>query len=88
MSCNLEMLTEQEFKILVELLKGKSNKEIAQVCFITSHTVKAHLKSILHKTNLKNRCQLISNVLTKLSSLDVYSPEMLSMLHKLAFTQK
>lgn len=88
MNCNLENLTEQEFKILVELLKGKSNKEIAQVCVITSHTVKAHLKNILQKTNLKSRCQLISSVLTNLSNVDIYSPEIIPMLQRLSSSQK
>lgn len=88
MNCNLENLTDKELHILAELLKGKTNEEIANTQGITCHTVKAHVKNILHKTQLKHRCQLISCILSHLAKLDIYSPEIPITLQNLNITQK
>ena len=74
MNINLENLTERELSILTEVIKGKTNNEISETFFITEHTVKAHLKNILQKTNFKHRYQLIANILTNLLTIDINSP--------------
>jgi two-component system, NarL family, nitrate/nitrite response regulator NarL len=50
-------LSSREHEVLFYLAQGKSNKLIARLCDISEATVKAHLKSILRKTNTQNRTQ-------------------------------
>lgn len=50
-------LREQE--IIGLILEGKSNKEIEDALFISSHTVKNHIYHIFQKTGVKSRSQLI-----------------------------
>lgn len=52
-------LTSREEDVLKVLLTGASNKEIARELEITERTVKAHVTSILHKTDTKDRLTLI-----------------------------
>ncbi|WP_239619237.1 response regulator [Cohnella mopanensis] len=51
-------LTTREQEILRWVAKGMSNKEISSTLDISEHTVKNHLKNILHKLHLDNRVQL------------------------------
>jgi two-component system NarL family response regulator len=53
-------LTAREFQVLRHLAAGGSNKEIGQKLFITEHTVKAHIKSILAKLDAKGRTEAIA----------------------------
>ena len=50
------------------LLKGKSNKDIAQELFISSHTVRNHLHNIFQKLKLKSRHQLSNFIFNSLAS--------------------
>jgi DNA-binding NarL/FixJ family response regulator len=52
-----EELTKRELEVLVEIAKGKSNKEIASSLFITEKTVKTHVSNVLAKLNLQDRTQ-------------------------------
>lgn len=54
-----DILTRRERDVLKELGKGLSNKEISYNLYITEHTVKKHISSILDKLNLKNRQEAI-----------------------------
>lgn len=51
-------LTAREQEILALVSTGLSNREIALQLEISEHTVKNHLKNILHKLHLENRVQL------------------------------
>lgn len=53
----VESLTPKETEVLMELGKGLSNREIAQVLFITEYTVKKHVSQVLGKLNLTDRTQ-------------------------------
>jgi DNA-binding NarL/FixJ family response regulator len=53
----IEELTKRELEVLVEIAKGKSNKEIASSLFITEKTVKTHVSNVLAKLNLQDRTQ-------------------------------
>ena len=53
------LFTERETEVLKLTAKGKTNQEIAEELFITIHTVKAHVASILRKINGKNRLDII-----------------------------
>jgi two-component system nitrate/nitrite response regulator NarL len=50
-------LTEQESRILDQLVDGKSNKLIAKDMGITEGTVKVHVKHLLKKLNLRSRVE-------------------------------
>jgi DNA-binding NarL/FixJ family response regulator len=52
-------LTSREKEILECVARGKSNKQISDELDISEHTVKNHLKNILHKLHLDNRIQLM-----------------------------
>lgn len=51
-------LTERELAILKLIVQGKSNKEIAKELFISVHTAKAHVSSILEKFSVEDRTQM------------------------------
>ena len=54
----LEKLTEREREVALEAAKGLSNKLIARNLNITERTVKAHLKHIFERLQVKDRLQL------------------------------
>lgn len=47
-------LTKRETAVLIELAKGKTNKEIADALNVSVHTVISHRKNITHKTGIKS----------------------------------
>lgn len=49
-----EDLSERENEILISLVKGLTNKEIADKHFISIHTVISHRKNIVRKTGIKS----------------------------------
>jgi len=51
-------LTAREREILGHVARGAVNRDIASALSISEHTVKNHLKNILHKLHLSNRVQL------------------------------
>ena len=52
---SLEKLTEQEQNIAQEILKNKTNKEIASDMFISVSTVKTHINNLYKKLNVNSR---------------------------------
>lgn len=50
-------LTEREQEVLERVIMGKSNNQIANELFISVHTAKAHVCSILQKMNVNDRLQ-------------------------------
>ncbi|MDD4802553.1 MAG: response regulator transcription factor [Syntrophomonas sp.] len=50
-------LTRREKDVLTLLVKGSSNKNIAEIMFISEKTVKNHLTSIFRKLGVKDRTQ-------------------------------
>jgi DNA-binding NarL/FixJ family response regulator len=50
-------LSEREVEALQLLIKGRSNKEIGAALFITEDTVKAHLKTLFSKLQVKDRTE-------------------------------
>ncbi|MBN1939736.1 MAG: helix-turn-helix transcriptional regulator [Candidatus Aminicenantes bacterium] len=60
--CREGRLTAREGEIVRMILRGGSNSEIGTALFISAHTVKNHLTSILLKLGLKNRMQMIARV--------------------------
>lgn len=53
-------ITSRESEVIMEIYKGKTNKEIADKLFVTVQTIKDHTHRIYQKTHVKNRTQLAS----------------------------
>lgn len=53
------LLTEREKDVLLCLVKGMNNKEIAQDLFISDKTVKIHVSNIFKKLEVKSRSQVV-----------------------------
>jgi len=51
-------LTAREIEVLKLLCNGESNQEIGRELWISISTVKAHISSMLDKTEMKNRTEL------------------------------
>lgn len=50
-------LSQREMEVLQHLTKCRSNKEISALLFISEDTVKAHLKTLFAKLNVKDRTE-------------------------------
>ena len=70
-----EELSDRERDVLIQVVKGLSNKEIADVLFISTHTVISHRKNIARKLNIHSTAGLtiyaIVNKLVDLNSLEI-----------------
>jgi len=58
----LNALTDREREVLDLLAQGLTNKEIAEKLFITTNTVKRHLKSVFEKLNVHTRSAATAKV--------------------------
>lgn len=54
---SIDPLTERELEVLECLAAGYSNRDIAQMLFVSEGTVKTHIKSIYSKMNVHSRTQ-------------------------------
>ncbi|KIC63029.1 response regulator transcription factor [Chryseobacterium taiwanense] len=60
-----DRLTKRELEVFVLLIKGYSDKEIAETIVISYHTVRTHHKNILKKTKSRNSKELIKKGLVQ-----------------------
>ena len=68
---DVEALSERELEVLIQVVKGLSNKEIADVLCISTHTVITHRKNITRKLNIHSTAGLtIYAIVNKLINLD------------------
>lgn len=58
-----DLLTASEKKVLNLLISGYQTKEIAQLLFISTHTVTTHRKNILRKTDTKSTTELLTKII-------------------------
>jgi two-component system response regulator DegU len=56
-------LTTRELEILLEMAKGATDREIAHKIFVSTTTVKSHIRSIFRKIGARNRTQAVVYVL-------------------------
>ncbi len=59
------LLTKRELEILQELSNGANNKKIAEDLFISTNTVKAHIKNIYKKLYVHSRAEAVSKAIKK-----------------------
>jgi DNA-binding NarL/FixJ family response regulator len=52
-------LSARELQVAQAVAEGRSNKEVADLLFISERTVKAHLGSVFEKLGLRDRLQLV-----------------------------
>ena len=52
------LITDAEWRVIYQVGRGLSNKEISQELFLSEGTVRNHLSHILSKLNLRDRTQL------------------------------
>ncbi|PZF81834.1 DNA-binding response regulator [Jiangella anatolica] len=52
-------LTQREHEIVREVVRGRSNAEIAATLYVTEATVKTHIGRVLAKVGLRDRVQLV-----------------------------
>lgn len=69
-----EELSDREKDVLIQVVRGLSNKEIADVLFISTHTVISHRKNIARKLNIHSTAGLtiyaIVNKLVDINTLE------------------
>jgi DNA-binding NarL/FixJ family response regulator len=54
-----ELLTDREREVLQLLAEGKSNKEVATILDLSTHTVETHRTNLMHKLNLHNTAEIV-----------------------------
>lgn len=59
MSAQPRALTGQERRVVAELARGLSNRQIAHALALSEHTIKFHLKNVFHKLGVRSRMQVI-----------------------------
>ena len=53
-------LSQRESELLAHLVVGSDTRQLAQLMFLSEHTVQDHLKSIFAKADVRNRRQLVA----------------------------
>lgn len=56
-STRVAELSDREIDVMSLLAHGRTNQQIADALCVSVHTVRAHLRSIMHKLGVKNRVQ-------------------------------
>ena len=56
---NTAILTQREVEVLDYAKEGFSNEEIAERIYVSKHTTKAHISSIIKKLQAKNRINAV-----------------------------
>ena len=58
-SIELAGLSDRESEVLEALCQGMSNKEMAEVLFVSPETIKSHMGTLIGKLGLKDRTQAV-----------------------------
>ena len=60
-----DFLSERQKAVIIELARGRSNKEIAQSLGIGVETVKTHVSEIIRRLNVRNRAEAIRHFMMR-----------------------
>jgi len=55
----MDNLTDREKQVLKYMVMGKTNGEIAKELFVSTHTIKAHVSSVIRKFGVSNRIKAV-----------------------------
>ena len=58
-SIELAGLSDRESEVLEALCQGMSNKEMADVLFVSPETIKSHVSTVIGKLGVKDRTQAV-----------------------------
>ena len=58
-SCDPILLTEREIEVLTHISEGKTNVQIADLLFLSGHTVNTHRKNIMQKLGVNNTASMV-----------------------------
>ena len=58
-SIALAGLSDRESEVLEALCQGMSNKEMAEVLFVSPETIKSHVSTVIGKLGVKDRTQAV-----------------------------
>ncbi|KIH70632.1 helix-turn-helix transcriptional regulator [Salinicoccus roseus] len=59
---HMDHLSPREQEVLALLAQGRNNQDIAEILYISAHTVKNHITKIFHKLDVSDRAGAISKV--------------------------
>ncbi|MCB0466532.1 MAG: response regulator transcription factor [Aequorivita sp.] len=59
------ILSERELEVLQKLSNGTNNKQIAEDLFVSTNTIKAHIKNIYNKLHVNSRAGAVSKAMRK-----------------------
>ena len=57
-------LSNREFEILQDIIKGLDNDQISETRYISINTTKFHVSNVFRKMNVSNRAALLHKILT------------------------
>ena len=60
----LDPVTNQEYKVIAEMLRGLNNEQICTSMFISNNTLKYHIKNIMSKFDVQNRGELMQKFIS------------------------
>jgi DNA-binding CsgD family transcriptional regulator len=66
-------LSEKEASVLRELALGRPTEEIAELLFVSPHTVRSHVKNAMKKLGARNRAHAVAIAIR--SGLIAFEPE-------------
>ena len=59
LTCDPVMMSDRENEIIVLIAEGYTNDQIAEMLFLSKHTVNTHRKNILFKLGVKNTAGIV-----------------------------
>jgi len=62
--CLMKPISQQEYKVLLLIWKGKRNSEIAEELFVSVNTIKSHITRIFGKLDVRSRGEAINRVIS------------------------
>jgi DNA-binding NarL/FixJ family response regulator len=58
--CHAEHFTEREVEVLCQVAAGAANEEVASSLNISGHTVAGYMRVMLHRSQARNRAELVA----------------------------